>query len=333
MGLQFLQYDVFTAEPLTGNQLAVFLDGRGLSDDRMQAIAREMNFSESTFILPAASPGTDIRMRIFTPGIELPMAGHPTIGSTFALAHTGVIAPGTSRVVFGLNIGPTPVDLEWTGPCLRFAWMTQRAPEFWPPVDNRAGAATMLGLSADDLAPGLPVQQVSCGVPYLLIPLRDREAVDRATTDAGAVRRFLSADALAPGLLLFAVTAPPTPAGRTLTIREASHEGSPHERMPVEETVYSRMLAPQFGIAEDPATGSASGPLGAYLVRHGVVSGVVSGDAARRMLSLRIVNLQGVAMKRPSRIHIAIEGTPASITSVKVGGEAVLVAKGELLLE
>lgn len=297
----FLQYDVFTSHPFTGNQLAVFLDGRGLSADQMQAIAREMNFSESTFILPAETPGTDVRMRIFTPGLELPMAGHPTIGSTFALAHTGVIAAGAPRVVFGLNIGPTPVDLAWDGSRLRFAWMTQRTPEFGPVVADRAAAAAMVGLREQDLHPGLPIQEVSCGVPFMMIPLRDRETVDRAAADAGAVRQAAASVPVEHGIFLFALT---------------GDRG--------DETVYSRMLAPHFGIREDPATGSASGPLGCYLVRHGAVTGAAA---------QRIVSIQGVQMKRPSRIAIAIEGDASAITRVKVGGEAVLVAKGELLLE
>ena len=132
MSRSFLQYDVFTTEPLAGNQLAVFVDARGLAVDRMQALAREMNFSESTFILPSETAGTDVRMRIFTPATEMPMAGHPTIGSTFALAHTGLIRPGLPRFVFGLGVGPTPVDLEWEGERLRFAWMTQLNPTFGP---------------------------------------------------------------------------------------------------------------------------------------------------------------------------------------------------------
>jgi trans-2,3-dihydro-3-hydroxyanthranilate isomerase len=296
----FLQYDVFTIEPLTGNQLAVFPDGRGLSTDRMQAIAREMNFSESTFILPAETPDTNVRMRIFTPALEMPMAGHPTIGSTFALARMGVITPAMSRVVFGLNIGPTPVDLEWGGAELRFAWMTQRPPEFGPELDDRASVAAAVGLTPDDLAPGLPVQEVSCGVPFLMIPLRDPETVDRAVSDASAARRFAAVHPV-HAFFVFA----------------AAGEGR-------EETVYSRMMAPHFGIAEDPATGSASGPLGCYLVRHGVVPPGAAG---------RILSAQGVAMKRPSRIHVSIGGTPDAITSVKVGGEAVLVATGELLVD
>jgi trans-2,3-dihydro-3-hydroxyanthranilate isomerase len=297
---RYLQYDVFTGEPLLGNQLAVFPDARTLDTERMQRIAREMNFSESTFILPAERDDTDIRMRIFTPHIEMPMAGHPTIGSTFALAETGGIPAGTARFVFGLNIGPTPVDLEWSGSRLRFAWMTQQPPVFGPAVETRAAVAAALGLTVDDLAPNLPIQEVSCGVQFLFVALRDRAAVDRAVSDAAAFGRLDMLSRAHPAIFLFAM-APP----------ESS------------ETVYSRMFAPSFGITEDPATGGASGPLGCYLVEHGLVSG----DQAQR-----IISLQGHKMGRASRIHIAIEGAPGAIIGVKVGGEAVLVARGELLV-
>jgi trans-2,3-dihydro-3-hydroxyanthranilate isomerase len=297
--LPYLQYDVFTGEPFLGNQLAVFTDARGLSAGRMQRIAREMNFSESTFVLPAEAAGTDIRMRIFTPFIELPVAGHPTVGSTFALAHLGVIPPGAERFVFGLNVGPTPVDLEWNDGHLRFAWMTQAAPLFGQPVEDRSAVASAVGLTAADLVADLPVQQVSCGVPFLFVPLRDRATVDRAISDAAAINRLQLLDPAHPALFLFAVLGP----------------GS-------EATVYSRMFAPQFGIAEDPATGIASGPLGCYLVRHGIVSGASA---------QRIVSLQGAGMGRASRIHIAVDGTRETVTRVKVGGEAVLVARGELV--
>lgn len=298
MPLSYLHYDVFTDQPFTGNQLAVFLDGRGLSTGQMQALAREMNFAESTFILPPEAAGTGVRMRIFTPAIELPMAGHPTIGSTFALAHTGFLEPGRARVVFGLNVGPTPVDLEWEGDRLRFAWMTQGLPQFGRAIDGRSQVASSLGLAHDDLAPGLPIQIVSCGFPSLYVPLRDRDTVDRAISDAAAFRRVM-ADVGGPmPIFLFAVLPP----------------GS-------EATVYSRMFAPEFGIIEDPATGGASGPLGCYLVEQGLVAP----EAARSML-----NLQGVAMGRRSRLHISIDGGPSAITGVRVGGEAVLVGRGEL---
>jgi trans-2,3-dihydro-3-hydroxyanthranilate isomerase len=296
----YLHYDVFTREPLTGNQLAVFLEGRVFAPERMQSLAREMNFSESTFILPAERADTDIRMRIFTPGVELPMAGHPTVGSTFALAHAGVIAPGTMRFVFGLGVGPVPVTLEWEDTRLRFVWMTQRDPTFGPVVAGVQHVAAALGVAPVDLASDMPIQEVSCGLPFLLVPFATRAGVDRAMSEAGAMRRLATLTGLDLSVFLFTL-----------------ESGKP------EATVYSRMFAPQFGIAEDPATGGASGPLGAYLVHHGFVRG----DASQH-----IVSMQGVKMGRPSRIHIAIGGTRERITDVRVGGEAVLVARGELVI-
>jgi trans-2,3-dihydro-3-hydroxyanthranilate isomerase len=142
-----------------------------------------MNFSESTFILPSEAAGTDVRMRIFTPANELPMAGHPTIGSTFALAHTGTIGAGSSRFVFGLGVGPVPVYLEWEGDRLRFAWMTQLKPVFGPAIDARDAVAAAIGLGTADLAPDLPIQQVSTGLPFLFVPTRSHEVVDRASCD------------------------------------------------------------------------------------------------------------------------------------------------------
>jgi trans-2,3-dihydro-3-hydroxyanthranilate isomerase len=298
--LAYLHYDVFTGAPLLGNPLAVFTGARGLDAALMQAVAREMNFSESTFILPAEQPGTGVRMRIFTPAGELPIAGHPVIGSTFALAHAGVIPPGAARFVFGLNLGPVPVDLEWDAGRVRFVWMTQPNPVFRPPVADRAAVAGALGLMAGDLAPDLPIQEVSCGVPYLLVPLRDAVTVDRAVCDAAAWGRLGARVGSDAPLFVFTLL----------------DEGGI-------DTVHSRMFAPGFGIAEDPATGSASGPLGCYLVERRLVSG----DAASR-----IVSRQGVAMGRASRIHVAIAGGPGAIREVKVGGEAVLAGRGELFV-
>lgn len=298
----YLHYDVFTREPLTGNQLAVFLDGRGLEPPRMQALAREMAFSETTFILPPEAEGTDVRMRIFTPGVELPMAGHPTIGSTFALADAGVIKPQTPVFTFGLGVGPTPVALEWQDDRLRFAWMTQRTPTFGAVVSDIQAVAAALGVRRDDVAGELPIQEVSCGVPYLLVPMTSRDAVDRAVSETGPLRRMGERIGLNLPVFLF-TTGPGVP----------------------DATVYSRMFAPHVdtGIPEDPATGSASGPLGCYLVHYGLVSG----DAARRIMSL-----QGQAMGRPSRIYIRIAGSRERITKVEVGGEAVLIAKGTLVV-
>jgi trans-2,3-dihydro-3-hydroxyanthranilate isomerase len=268
----------------------------------MQAIAKEMNFSESTFVLPAERPDTDVRVRIFTPGSELPMAGHPTIGTAFALARAGVIEPGGERIVFGLGVGPTPVSLTWRGAQLSFAWMTQGKATFGGPIADRAGAASMLGLS--DVAvtgTALPVQVGSCGVPYLLVPLATRAAVDNAYLRPDRYEEFKEASKVAAtGVFLF-----------------SAQPGQD------KASVYSRMFAPDFGIPEDPATGSAGGPVGCYLVRHKVIPPQRAGS---------ILSLQGVKMGRPSTIHISIGVENDEITSVRVGGEAVLAGEGTLFI-
>jgi trans-2,3-dihydro-3-hydroxyanthranilate isomerase len=298
--LRYLHLDVFTERRFEGNQLAVFPEPGSLTKEEMQRIAKEMNFSESTFIYPAERGG-DVRMRIFTPAEELPIAGHPTIGSTFALAIEGTIARGRDRFVFEPGVGPTPVALEWNDAGLAFAWMTQPLPTFGGVITDRESFASAVGLSAGDLLPGVPVQSVSCGVPFLYVPVATRSAVDNVAID----RRALAACARAAGL-------PDLPV----------FFFSPERAGGGNETVYSRMLAPAFGIAEDPATGAASGPLGAYLLHYRLVTPA----DARSMLSL-----QGVAMGRPSRIHISIDSDEDRITGVRVGGVSVLVGRGEML--
>jgi len=299
---RYLHLDVFTSRRFSGNQLAVFLDGRGLATADMQAIAKEMNFSESTFVFPARDPSTDMRVRIFTPGEELPMAGHPTIGSAFALACAGVLRSPHQRVVFGLGVGPTPVDLTWADDELTFAWMTQARPTFGAASRTVSEmAATALRLPADAVAKtALPVQVVSCGVPYVIVPLATRADVDRAALDASAYDSLLQRMALEM-----------TPVYVFSTETDDSDSA----------TVYTRMFAPALGIAEDPATGSAAGPLGCYLLAHAVL------DAAK---AATIVNLQGVRMGRPSVIHMAIASEAGTITRVRVGGEAVLAGEGTL---
>jgi trans-2,3-dihydro-3-hydroxyanthranilate isomerase len=298
---RYLQLDVFTDRLFGGNQLAVFLDGRGLSPATMQAVAREMNFSETTFILPPECPDTAVRMRIFTPGAELPIAGHPTIGSTFALARAGVIASGSPRFVFGLGAGPTPVRLAWRESELSFAWMRQPLPVFSDPIRNRALAAAALGLESSDLADeALPVQTVSCGVPFVYVPVGTRSAVDRASLRPSAYHELMQQASGAGGVFVFS----PEPAADAAT-------------------VYSRNFAPGVGIAEDPATGIASGPLGCYLVRHGVVKPERAGA---------ILSLQGVKMGRPSHVHVALDVERDDIRSVEVGGEAVLAGEGTLYI-
>ena len=301
--LDYLHLDVFTDRQFEGNQLAVYWDGRGLDAATMQRIAREMNFSETTFILPRERDDTDVRMRIFTPGAELPMAGHPTIGSTFALAHLGTIAPARDAFVFGLGVGPTRVELSWENGALSFAWMDQRPPETRQPIVSSELVARAAGVDHAAFArTGLPLEEITCGVPYLLLPLATRADVDAAEPDLASLKALKSAFASDHTAVLLFTT-------------EATEPGV---------TAYSRMFAPGLGVPEDPATGSAAGPLGCYLVSHGLVKG----DASRRM-----VNWQGVRMGRPSRIHIAIASDAAgTITRVQVGGQSVLVAEGKLTL-
>jgi len=299
--LKYLHLDVFTARRFEGNQLAVFFEADALDERAMQMIAREMNFSESTFLRAAERPDTDVRMRIFTPGVELPMAGHPTIGTTFALAHTGMIAPARDHVVFGLGVGPTRVELGWDRTRLAFASMDQRLPEVRDPVAAADVILRAAGIDPDaHRTTGLPIQEISCGVPYLLVPLATRADVDAAVADMAALRQIRSAFPVEhTGIYLFSI-----------------------ESAGDDVTAYSRMFAPGLGVAEDPATGSACGPLGCYLVRQGLVA---------RERASEMISWQGVAMGRPSRIHIAItQDAAGAISRVQVGGEAVIVAQGTL---
>jgi len=228
------------------------------------------------------------------------MAGHPTVGSTFALARAGVIEAGREQFTFGLNIGPTPVSLTWKGGELSFVWMTQKTPSFGDPLPEPGRAAAALSLSATAVAgTGLPVQVVSCGVPFLFVPLATRMAVDSIVVNAGMLEALLHETKTgAHGVFVFSA-----------------------ERSSDRATAYSRMFAPGLGVAEDPATGSASGPLGCYLVRHKIVPPERAGS---------ILSLQGVKMGRPSHVHVAIGLASGEITSVRCGGEAVLAGEGTL---
>jgi len=244
------------------------------------------------------------------------MAGHPTIGTAFALADAGRIVAGTPRVVFAEGVGPVPVDLEWTDGHLSFAWMTQPRPVFGPVVREVAAFADATNLAVEDIGPhGWPMQQVSCGVPYVIIPVASRAAIDRAMPDARAHARAFAAAGLPEGHV-YLFTLEPGPDGAD---------------------VYTRMFAPDIGITEDAATGSASGPLGAYLVHHGLLA----------VADRPIRNLQGVKMGRPSWIHIvpvfegatavsasgAVSRSGAVPAAMRVGGEAVLAGEGSLALQ
>ena len=298
--LRYVHLDVFTNQPFTGNQLAVFLDAAGIDERRMQKTANELALPETTFVFPPEAPGTDARVRIFTPSRELPMAGSPTVGTTFALAGAGRLPAGSERTVLGLGIGATTVGLEWGQNGLRFAWMTQPNPTFGPVVVDSVAVAAAVGVQPRDLAGGnLPVQVVSCGVPFLYVPLNSRAAVDAASLERTRLCTLL----------------------RAVNLEELPVFIFSPEAADDDATVYSRLFAPGFGIPEDPATGGASGPLGAYLLKYNVVSD----DTASRLVSL-----QGVRMGRPSRIYVALSSRGGTLEEVRVGGEAVVVGDGTI---
>jgi len=253
-------------------------------------------------VLPAERADTDVRMRVFTPSTELPIAGHPTIGSTFALARAGVIAADRDQFVFGLGVGPVPVELAWRNGELSFAWMTQPQPRFVGSFDGMARAAAALGVDEAAIADTkLPLEIVSCGVPFLMVPMASRAAVDSAILNIPAYDELMrSLPGEASGLFFVSL-----------------------ERGGDKATAYSRMFAPEVGVPEDPATGVASGPLGCYLVRHDLVTAA----AARSILSL-----QGVKMGRPSQVHVAITVEGGDIRTVRVGGSSVLAGEGTLYI-
>ena len=289
MRYAFRLVDVFSERPLAGNQLAVVLDAEGLGAQRMQAVAREFNFSETTFVTPSSVAGCDWRVRIFTPNRELPMAGHPTIG-------TGVVleAEGRAReqTVFELGVGPTPVRVRpgW-------AEMDQRPPTFGLEHPDPAILAAAISAEPQDiLATGLPPQAVGTGLAHLMVPIRSLEAIRRLRP---LPDRWDAAMAGLPELAVYAFA------------REGQLAGS---------DAHCRMFAPHLGVTEDPATGSAAGPLACYLTARTPV-----GDGTR---AFRFE--QGFEMGRESLLEASVDVSDGVIRAVRVGGSARIVAAGWL---
>jgi trans-2,3-dihydro-3-hydroxyanthranilate isomerase len=292
---KYVHLDVFTDRRLQGNQLFVFVQPAGLDTDAMQGLTRESNLSECTFVFPPEAAGTDHRVRIFTRTTEVPFAGHPTIGTAFALAHTGVLKPGAPQSVFGLGVGPTTIDLEWKEGKLAFAWMTQLKPTFGKTLDDSRALAAAIGVEA--LEPRAPAQEVNCGSNFVIVPLPTRKAVDAAVIDRAKIDAiFNAAGVQRRGMYIFST-----------------------ERGPDDATAYSRLLG--TGAIEDPATGSAAGPAGAFMAKHGFVPAERAGS---------IVFLQGVLVRRPSRLHVRATMNGADVTGIKVGGAAVVVGGGTM---
>jgi len=289
--LRYHLVDVFTDQPFGGNQLAVFTQPPAdLPAETMQKIAKELNLSETTFVLPPADPNCEVRVRIFTPGAELPTAGHPTIGTAFVLKNIGKI-PAEGTVNLEEAVGVVPVTLANDG----LITMQQRSPVFGDRCDDRQGIAEMLSLKADQLA-DYPVEIVSSGVPFLFIALKNLVAIRAVRFRLDVWERILK-DFPARGV--FVLT----------TETEAATSN-----------VHCRMFAPPLGITEDPATGIASGPLGAYLLRYGLAQ------------PGKLISEQGYEMGRPSLIHIEIGTNGETFDPVKVGGYSVSMGEGMLRL-
>jgi trans-2,3-dihydro-3-hydroxyanthranilate isomerase len=287
--VSFRLVDVFTPRPLGGNQLCVVPEPGELDDAEMQAIAKEIGFSETTFVTEAA--GDRYAMRIFTPGQELPFAGHPTLGTAFVLVNDGRVATPATQMIAAGEI-PVEVDVE-----ANTAWMTQLPAEFGPIFPDRELVATAIGLTTADLDPGRPVQTVSTGLPTTIVPVRDLETIRRAARNERLVGEAVAASG-GQDLYLFAPTA---------------------------EGVTARMFDSEFGIGEDPATGSAAGPLGAYLAEYG-------GLGTTSSVTIR----QGEQVGRPSELHIEVDREgglwPGDRSSgawrVRVGGGVHVVGRG-----
>jgi trans-2,3-dihydro-3-hydroxyanthranilate isomerase len=293
---------VFTDRPFGGNALAVFPDARGISDARMQQTARELNLSETVFVLPPEDPQHTRRLRIFTPGMELPFAGHPTVGTAFVLAAAAEVplAGPEARVVFEEGVGPVPVTIRAEGGRPVFSQLTAaKLPEFGPPTPSILELAEMISLRPADLLDGEGAAEdhpeaVSCGVPFLYIPLRDRGAVGRARLRMDRWEAF-AAGSWATEVYVFA--------------RDPELPGS-HLR--------SRMFAPRMGVPEDPATGAATASFGGYLASR----------APERDGTLHWVIEQGFEMGRPSILHLEVDKQDGRITAVRVGGSSVLMSEG-----
>ncbi len=280
--------DVFTDVQFGGNQLAVFLDAQGMSTVLMQTITRELNLSECAFVFPAQDDTHDYHVRIFTPGRELPMAGHPTIGTAFTLAHTGHI-PVNHTVRFLEGVGVIAVDVQQTASGIR-ADMAQPSAQFGHIFDDRARMAALLSITEADLLPDYAIQVVSTGVPFVYVPVRDLNVMRKVKFRLDLWEQELK-DTDYPQVFVF------TPQAQTLV-----------------GTVHARMFAPSMGITEDPATGAACGPLGAYLARYGLTDDPQN-----------IVCEQGFEMNRPSLIHIQVQDT-----AIIVGGYTQPVGTGQI---
>jgi trans-2,3-dihydro-3-hydroxyanthranilate isomerase len=295
--------DVFTERQFGGNQLAVFTDGRGIDTDTMQDLAREMNFSETTFLLPPEQGG-DFRVRIFTPATELPFAGHPIVGTAYVIFEEGLKSfdEGSAAVTLETGVGLLPVEVQIGDKRMGHATMTQPLPRIEGEFKDTRRLAKALSLDVSDIErTGLPAEAINNGITVLIVPVASLDAIRKIKIDTGAIESINSETG---AVTVMAFT--------TETLRQ-------------ESSAHCRVYAPGAGVGEDPATGSANGPLGFYLVRHRLVQPAPVN---------RIISEQGFEMKRPSILHIEVTGGPEmkDISRVRVGGGVVISGRGEILL-
>lgn len=294
----FYILDVFTDQQFGGNQLAVIPDAEGIPENKLQAVAREFNFSETTFVYPPVNPKNDFKVRIFTPGNEMPTAGHPTIGTAYTMLNLErVKTKKRGLLIFEQKVGEIPVTYSESEDTFVSLTMSQPLPVFGPVLENNELIAKILSLKPERISDKSPVQSVSCGNNFLFIPLKSIEDIRQIKVRPDKLEEY-STELDSTELYVFSGE----------TINPAHH-------------IHGRMFAPMFGITEDPATGSASGPLGCYLVKHGLSDG--SG----------IICEQGFEMGRPSIVNVQINSSADTITEVLVSGECVLIAKGEIAIQ
>jgi trans-2,3-dihydro-3-hydroxyanthranilate isomerase len=293
LSFSFCTCDVFTERRFGGNPLAVVLDGDALSDAQMQAVAREFNFSETVFVLPPSDPGHGARLRIFTPMRELPFAGHPTVGTAFVLASLAPERHRADRIVLEEGIGPVSVELErHDGQLKRCAFSAPRLPQRGPPAPRQDELAAMLGLTASQVLDS--AEFWSAGVSYLVVPLASVEALQRCRLDLTVWAGLLAGHE-------YKHVYPVAQAGAAWRVR---------------------MFAPDAGVAEDPATGSAAAAFAGWLAEY-------APQAGRRS---EYTLLQGEEIGRPSRIDLQIDSDGERIAAVRVAGASVMVTRGTLLV-
>ena len=286
MDLSYYLVDVFTTVPLEGNPLAVFPDATEVDAGTMQRIARELNLSETTFILPQESIGRRTRVRIFTPSCEMQFAGHPTIGTAFVMRRLGIVPRSSKHFVLQENVGDVPVRVDdGEDPII---WLTT------PPIERlaeypRERCAAMLGLQSHQLVADLPCELLSAGNPSIFVPVDTPATVDRARLDLAVFEQIVRDRSTPTCVFVFA---------------------------PTETGAYSRMFAPQLGIAEDPATGSVTGPLAFFMMKYGLVR---SADGTR------FVSEQGTQMGRRSLLHVYVHGEMGA-GGIEVGGHVAELA-------